>query len=282
MPSRFISVSPDATSRWLVGILCSLWLVVAVALPVTAAELEAVTPDFIVPETVVSAKKGPTIFMIGDSTMADKPVVPANPERGWGQLLPTYFREGVRIENHSANGRSSKSFRDEGRWKTVQSRLKSGDYVIIQFGHNDEKDKSPDRYTVPYGTFDQNLTRYVEDTRKAGAHPILATAIVRRKFNADGKLEDTHGDYIKSVRELAPKFDVPLLDLNRSSEELVQRMGPECSKQLYKWTEPGDYPEQKSAFKDDTHLNAFGASRICDLAIIDLKAKVPELAKWLK
>lgn len=261
--------------------LVALWSLLAAPLPCPAAELEAVTPNVIVPQDT-PARSGPTVFMIGDSTMADKPVVPANPERGWGQLLPTYFKEGVRIENHSANGRSSKSFRDEGRWKTVQSRLKAGDYVIIQFGHNDEKVKSPDRYTVPSGTFTENLTRYVEDTRKAGAYPILATAIVRRKFGDDGKLIDTHTNYIAAVRELAPKLGVPLLDLNRSSEELVQRMGAQRSKQLYKWTEPGDYPEQKNAFKDDTHLNAFGASRICDLAVGELKAKVPELAKWLK
>jgi lysophospholipase L1-like esterase len=255
---------------------------VGVALPGRAAELEAVTKDVIAPSATVAATNAITVFMIGDSTMADKPVVPANPERGWGQLLPTYFKEGVRVENHAVNGRSSKSFRDEGRWKTVLSRIKTGDYVIIQFGHNDEKSQDKTRFTEPFGAFTENLTLYVKESRNRGAHPIFATAIVRRKFNADGKLEDTHGDYIKAVRELAPWLNVPLLDLNRRSEELVQRMGPQRSKQLFKWTEPGDYPEQKESFKDDTHLNAFGASRICDLAVGELKAKIPDLAKWLK
>ena len=111
--------------------------------------------------------------MIGDSTLADKPVIPANPERGWGQMLAMYFGENVRISNHARNGRSSKSFLDEGRWKTVLEQMKPGDYVVIQFGHNDQKKTDPRRFTTPFGDFKQNLKRYVDDARL----PILATPI---------------------------------------------------------------------------------------------------------
>ena len=280
MLSRFIEESIGA---WCRPLGAALFFLVAMAWtqPMAATEPEAATADVLVPKTT-TATSGPTLFLIGDSTMSDKPVHPANPERGWGQLLPTYFKEDLRIENHAANGRSSKSFRDEGRWKTVQERLKPGDFVIVQFGHNDQKIQSSDRYTGAFGTFTENLARYVSETRQAGAHPILATSIVRRKFDSDGQLIDTLTNYVAAIRELAPKLQIPLLDLNRSSAELVQRMGPERSKQLFKWTEPGDYPEQKEAFKDDTHLNAFGASRVCDLAVVELRTKVPDLAKWLK
>ena len=122
--------------------------------------------------TAVTAKPAPLIFMCGDSTMANKPLFPAQPERGWGQLLPLYFKESVRIENLAMNGRSSKSFRDEGRWQPVLDRLRPGDFVIIQFGHNDQKKDSRDRFSEPFGAFKQNLERYVREVREKGGRPI--------------------------------------------------------------------------------------------------------------
>lgn len=223
-----------------------------------------------------------TIFMVGDSTMADKPVIPPNPERGWGQLLPLYFKEGVRIENHAANGRSSKSFIDEGRWKAVLQKLQPRDFVIIQFGHNDEKVKSPDRYTTPFGTFAANLTRYVRETREHKATPILCTSVARRKFDADGRLIDTHGDYIVATRQVAAEHHVPLLDLNKDTSALLTSMGPEQSKRLFDWIPAGEFARRPDGWKDDTHFNAFGACRVCDLAAAEIKTNVPELARWLK
>mgnify|MGYP001082440099 CR=1 FL=1 len=112
-----------------------------------------------------------TVFMIGDSTMANKPLKKENQERGWGQMLPVYLQGKIKVDNHAVNGRSSKSFIDEGRWDNVMSLIRPGDYVIIQFGHNDEKIKSPDRYTIPGSTFDDNLRRFVNDTKSKGATP---------------------------------------------------------------------------------------------------------------
>ncbi|WP_288180115.1 rhamnogalacturonan acetylesterase, partial [Bacteroides sp. CAG:633] len=123
-----------------------------------------------------------TIFMIGDSTMADKDLTGGNPERGWGQMLPGFLSEEIRVDNHAVNGRSTKSFIDEGRWDKVLSLLKKGDYVFIQFGHNDEK-TDPKRHTdAGGGSFDANLKRFVTEARAKGAIPVLFNSIVRRNF----------------------------------------------------------------------------------------------------
>ena len=126
-----------------------------------------------------------TIFMIGDSTMANKELAGDNPERGWGQMLPGFLSEKIRVENHAVNGRSSKSFIDEGRWDIVVSRINKGDYVFIQFGHNDEKD-DPKRHTDPGSSFDANLVRFVNETRAKGGIPVLFNSIVRRNFGLSG------------------------------------------------------------------------------------------------
>ncbi|MGO8836599.1 MAG: rhamnogalacturonan acetylesterase [Limisphaerales bacterium] len=228
------------------------------------------------------AKPNFTIFMVGDSTMADKPVIPANPERGWGQILPMYFQDNVRIENHAVNGRSSKSFIDQDRWATVTNRLRPGDYVIIQFGHNDEKKNDATRYTEPFGSFKANLARFIRDSRVLRATPILATPVARRKFDANGGPVDTHGDYVAAVRQLAQEQQTPLLDLNRDSTELLARLGPESSKRLYDWIPAGEFERDPKGLSDDTHFNAYGASRMCDLAVMEIEANVPALAVWLK
>lgn len=226
-------------------------------------------------------RKPPTIFMIGDSTMADKPLHPPQPERGWGQLLPLYFESDVRVDNHAVNGRSSKSFRDEGRWKPVLQSLTAGDYVIIQFGHNDQKPDAA-RRTEPSGSFSENLRRYISETRARGGNPVLATPIVRRAFTNGTELLDTHGAYSTAVRQVAASENVPFLDLQASTERLVRNLGPDLSKRLYMWVEPKEFATIPNGREDNTHLNSFGAARVCDLATEEMRSKIPELAKWLR
>ena len=221
-----------------------------------------------------------TLFMIGDSTMANKPLVPPNPERGWGQLLPIYLKEPVRIENHAMNGRSAKSFIAEGRWETVLKKLKPGDYVIIQFGHNDEKIAG--QGAGPFGDYKKNLERLVSETRAGKATPILATPIARRRFDKEGKFFDTHGDYPKAVKQVADEMNVPLLDLHAKTSELLKQLGPELSLRLFNHVAPGEYARHPDGLKDDTHLNPLGATRVCDLAVEELTTKVPELRAHLK
>ena len=223
----------------------------------------------------------PVIFLCGDSTMSNKPLTPPHPERGWGQMFTAYFKDGVRVENLAMNGRSSKSFSDEGRWQQVRDRLQPGDFVVIQFGHNDQKQDARDRFTEPFGSFKQNLERYVREAREKGGQPILATPIARRSFLPDGKTKDTHGDYAVAVRQVATEQEVPLLDLEKRSRELLEKLGPERSKKLYLCFEPGEYASLPEGKQDNTHFNAYGASRVCDLAAEELRAHEPELAAWL-
>ena len=222
-----------------------------------------------------------TLHMIGDSTMANKPVIPANPERGWGQMFHMYFNDSVRVENSAQNGRSTKSFIAEGRWDKVVAALKPGDFVIIQFGHNDEKTNNVKVGTAPFGEFTENLTRFVRESRQHQATPILATPVARRKFDEAGTLTNSHGVYPEAVRQLAAAEKVPLLELCTATERLLQQLGPESSKRLFDWIPAGEFAARPDGLEDDTHFNAYGASRVCDLAVIEIEAKVPELAAHL-
>ena len=220
------------------------------------------------------------VFMIGDSTMANKKTE-TEPERGWGQMLQLYFTDKVKVTNHARNGRSSKSFIDESRWQVVLDSLRTGDYVIIQFGHNDQKPDSA-RHTDPYSTYKSNLERYVNETRAKGAFPILCTSIVRRKFDKNGNLTDTHGEYPVVTRLVAQEMSVPLLDLQERTMNLVSDLGPEKSKVLYLHTTPGEYPNRPEGVKDDTHLCIEGATVVARFAaeeIEDLGLPVTECLK---
>ena len=223
-----------------------------------------------------------TVHMIGDSTMANKPVIPANPERGWGQMLHMYFKDSVRVENYAQNGRSSKSFIAEGRWDKVVAALRSGDFVVIQFGHNDEKTNDVSRGTAPFGEYTTNLVRFVRETREHKATPILATPVARRKFDESSTLTNSHGLYPEAMRKVATIENVALLELCSATERLLQQLGPENSKRLFDWIPAGEFGLDSKKLEDDTHFNAYGASRVCDLAVAEIEAKVPDLALHLK
>src|SRR5215510_14266639 len=170
-------------------------------------------------------RSAPRVHMAGDSTMADKPTDPPNPEHGWGQLLPKFFKEPAMIVNHAVNGKSTRSFITEGRWQRLVDALQPGDWVIIQFAHNDEK-----IFPNARGEFQDNLRRFVRDVRAKNANPILATPCARRSFDEKGKLVDTHADYPDAVRSVAAQTKVPLLDMNRLPMALEEGHGIEGSK----------------------------------------------------
>ena len=220
--------------------------------------------------------------MIGNSTMADKPYSKSNLEKGWGQVLPLYFNVGVGIENHAQNGRSTKSFIDQGLWDSVIQKISPGDYLIVEFGHNDAKKEDPKRFAAAYGDYKTNLERFVTETRNKGGIPILCTPISRRNFDSLGMLVDTHGEYPKVVREIATRMQVPLVDLHKKSMDLLQKFGPDNSKKLFLYAEPGEYEMSPDGKKDDTHFSGSGAFRICDLAIEEIRVHVPQLVQWLK
>ncbi len=212
------------------------------------------------------------VYMIGDSTMANKPLED-NPERGWGQLFPEYFDEMVIISNHAVNGRSTKSFIDEGRWQVVLDSLQAGDFVFIQFGHNDEKEHDSTRYAAPFGAYKENLARFVTEARSVHAQPLVLTPVVRRRFDMNGHFYDTHGDYPLAVKDVAAELDVPLIDVHALSRDLIETLGEEESKKLFLWIEPGVYSSLPDGKQDDTHFSELGARRIAGLvatALADL------------
>ena len=248
-----------------------------------------------------TTEKTITIFMIGDSTMANKSLEGNNQERGWGHVLGGFFSEDIVVDNHAVNGRSSKSFIDEGRWEVVLNKMKPGDYVFIQFGHNDEKPK-PDRHTDPGTTFDANLKRFVEEARAKGGIPVLFNSIVRRNFRVNenavtdddfrkDKLEeakegevliDTHGEYLNSPRNVAKELNVPFVDMNKLTHDLVQGMGAEASKKLFMWMPEGVYAACPKGRQDNTHLNVYGARTIAKITVEAIAKEVPALAPYVR
>lgn len=222
----------------------------------------------------------PVIYLAGDSTMADKPLED-NPERGWGQLLPEYFNDKVVIENHAMNGRSTRSFIYEGRWDSLMNKVRKGDYVIIQFGHNDESIQKTERYCTPV-EYRYNLTRFIRDVRSKGSNPILCTSVQRRKFDENGVFQDTHGDYPGYVRELATQLNVPLVDMQKKSEKVIIDQGVEGSKKIFLHISPGvckKFPEGK---EDNTHFSEYGARLMAGLFCEGLVEMNHSLAKYLR
>lgn len=228
------------------------------------------------------AQQKPVLFLIGDSTMANKENPDKNPEYGWGQVLPQFFTSGIDIRNHAVNGRSSKSFRTEGRWAAVERQLKKGDFVIIEFGHNDQKLKDSTKFTNPYTQYRANLERYVNETRAKGAIPILMTSIVRRNFNENGVLIDTHKEYPLVVRMVANDMKVPFVDMQLLTEQLEISFGPENSKKLHLHYKEGEDPYYPKGKEDDTHLSRLGAEKVAGLAVKNLKTMNTGLEKYIK
>lgn len=247
-----------------------------------------------------AGRKRTTIFVIGDSTAAEKSHPESNPERGWGMMLQGFFDDDILVDNHAVNGRSSKSFLDEGRWQKVLDRIKPGDYVFIQFGHNDEKLKA-DRHTVPGSTFDAYLSRYVGETRAKGGIPVLFSCVVRRNFihqvdstvddeslrqvvygdevvNSD-TLVDTHGAYKDAPRNVARKLGVTFIDANKITHDLEQGMGVTGSRKLHVWYRPGEIASIPKGRKDNTHYNIYGARRVAGLLADAVGKEIKALRK---
>ena len=254
--------------------------------------------------TAAMPDKTTNIFVIGDSTAANKDTTGGKVERGWGMMLQNCFdADYIVVDNHAVNGRSSKSFLDEGRWDKVLSKIRPGDYVIIQFGHNDEK-AQPERHTDPGSTFDDNLARYVRETREHGGIPVLMNPVVRRNFLvkapviaddeqlrtstfSDGvkmvegdTLIDTHGLYRVAPRNVARLMNCHFIDANQITHDLEQGLGREASKKLHMWFRPGEEPSVPQGKQDNTHYNIYGAQVVADLLADALCEEIPLLKAY--
>lgn len=219
------------------------------------------------------------IYLVGDSTMATK-TSDKKPETGWGEVLSDFFQEGIQIDNHAVNGRSSKSFRSEGRWQTIMDKLQKNDVVFIQFGHNDSKIKSPDRYSSPEQYY-QNLAEFVEEVRAKKAIPVLLTPVVRRRFDDNGQFYRTHGDYPKMVRKLAAEKAVFLIDMQAKSEKLLIEMGEMTSEKLYLWLKEGEHDNYPQGVADNTHFSEVGAKVMANLVVENIKNSELPIKKYL-
>jgi len=220
-----------------------------------------------------------TLWLAGDSTMAQKQP-DKRPETGWGEALqPCFDSTAVRVANRAMNGRSTRSFVAEGRWKAIVDSLKPGDYVFIQFGHNDEKVGTAN-YSSPED-YRRTLVRFADDVRSRGGHPVLFTPVVRRRFEG-ARLVDTHGAYPDAARAAATEANVPLVDMTRASAALVEPMGPDSSRALWLHLEPGANPNYPTGVRDDTHFNPVGAQRMAGLAIDAMRALRLDLATRLR
>lgn len=221
--------------------------------------------------TTASFAQKTTLYTIGDSTMANKKDPDKNPEHGWAQVLQPFFKDNFVVENKAVNGRSTKSFINEKRWDSIYKKLKKGDYVFIEFGHNDEKIEDSTRYTNPHTTYRYNLIRFVKESREKGAIPVLLTSIARRNFNEKGVLVPTHGDYPLETRLVAQEYKVPFIDLEYYTELLEQSYGPERSKELHLHLKAGENQYYNKDKADDTHLSLKGATAIAQIVINQIK-----------
>lgn len=220
-----------------------------------------------------------TVYLVGDSTMADKEVI-AYPETGWGMPFHYFFDSTVIVDSRAKNGRSTRTFIEEGRWQSVVDNLNQGDYVLIQFGHNDEV-PTKKSYTTQ-DEFKANLIKFVIESRNKKTIPVLITPVARRKFNAEGKIEETHAIYTQLVKDVAKQYDVPLIDLDKKSQELLQQFGPDDSKYLYNYLDPGENPHYPDGHKDDTHFSELGARKMAEIVLQEIKNLNLELANHIR
>ena len=240
------------------------------------------------------------LFLLGDSTCACKDG-DKRPETGWGEMLQPLLADGWTVANHAVNGLSTRTCLSRGIFACVEAEAVAGDGAIIQFGHNDEK-KDTARHTDPGSTFDDNLRRFVRETRERGGKPVLFNSVVRRSFAAsktavedDDKrdnssknlvegdvLIDTHGEYVVSPVKVAKEMGVPFVDANKITHDLEQGLGVEGSKKLHMWFKPGEVASLPDGRQDNTHYNIYGAYRVAGLLADAVAEAVPELKAYVR
>jgi lysophospholipase L1-like esterase len=220
-------------------------------------------------------KKKIRVWLIGDSTMSVKETK-AYPETGWGMPFVYFFDSTVTVDNRAQNGRSTRTFMAENRWQPVVNAMQEGDYVFIQFGHNDEV-STKKSYTTE-AEFKTNLLKYVNDTRSKKGNPILLTPVARRKFDSTGHVAGTHDVYAQIVRDVAKETNVPLIDLDKKGQALLQQFGEEKSKLLFNQLAPGEHPNYPNGKDDNTHFNELGARMVAEIVLKEVRELHLELA----
>jgi lysophospholipase L1-like esterase len=249
-------------------------ILIAVLFSLAASQLSA-------PAAAQKAQKSQiAVYLAGDSTCAAK-VPERRPETGWGEMLQQYFdKTDVRIENHAQNGRSTKTFISEGRWQAIIDKLQRGDWVFVQFGHNDESKDKGERYTPP-DQYRANLVRFISDVRGKKGSIVLLTPVMRRNFY-NGDFIDTHGEYPDIVRSVAKEQKVPLIDMHRKSETVIKKYGVEGSRALFLHLKPGENANFPNGIEDNTHFRPAGAEEMARLVVEGIRENKLKLRKYLK
>jgi lysophospholipase L1-like esterase len=209
-----------------------------------------------------------TVYLIGDSTIANKAIT-AYPETGWGMPFQFMFDTTVVVDNRAKNGRSTRTFITENLWQPIADKLQPGDYVFIQFGHNDESKEKTDRYTSPED-YKSNLVKFIRETKVKKASAVLLTPVTRRRFK-DGRIQETHIEYSPLVVEVAKEQKVPVIDLDKLSRELLQDFGEENSRLLFLQLQPGEHPNYPDGKDDNTHFNELGARKMAQIVLKEIK-----------
>lgn len=222
-----------------------------------------------------------TIFAAGDSTAAPYSEKQA-PMKGWVQCLPEFTKERVLVENRAVGGRSTKSFRAEGRWNRILTDMKPGDFVLIQFGHNDQKENRPEIYAEAHTDFKKNLERFVDEVRKKGGKPILITSVTRRVFDSNGNLTFSLKDYPECLRETARKTQTPLVDLNALTRKWVEEAGQEESAGFFMNLQPGVEPNYPNGNRDNSHFHEKGARAVAEMFVKEAQSQGLEIGELFK
>jgi lysophospholipase L1-like esterase len=216
------------------------------------------------------------IYIIGDSTAAIKEIN-AYPETGWGMPFAYMFDSTVSVDNRAKNGRSTRTFISENLWQPIADNLKEGDYVFMQFGHNDESKEKTDRYTTPE-EYKRNLVRFINETKAKKAIPVLMTPVTRRQFDAAGNIKETHEVYSALVKEVAAETKVLFIDMDEKTKALLQTFGVENSKLLFLKVAPGEHPNYPNGKDDNTHFNELGARKVAQIVLQEIRNLNIELA----
>ena len=228
-----------------------------------------------------SQEKKIKIFLVGDSTMClyDESRFP---QMGWGMPFEHFFESTVTIDNRAKGGRSSRSFIEENLWQPIADSLQKGDYVLIQFGHNDAHNSKnhPDRKTTPE-EYKKYMGKYINETRAKNATPVLISPVTRMTFDESGKVIESHESYLKALIEVANEYKAAMIDLDTKSRELLEKLGPTFSRYLYMYFEAGELPRFPNGFHDTTHFNEFGARKMAELVIQGIREENLELTNYI-
>lgn len=228
-------------------------------------------------ELIIRKANIPTLFLAGNSTVTDQD---SEPWCGWGQILPRFLSSNIAVANYAESGEAGNSFISAKRFEKILSKMRKGDYLLIEFGHNDQKQKGEDK--GPYKSYKNSLKYMIDHARKKGGFPILVTPMQRRKFDENGAIIQTLGEYPDAMKQLAKEENVPLVDLNSMSKTMYEAWGPELSKKAFVHYPANTFPGQTKPLADDTHFNSFGGFQICKCVLqglIDIKSP---LVKYIR